>query len=406
MRPSNVVVQPLLTLVTSVIASVGLVRCPWFPVGTQEFGKVPTVPLDENSKIKFTKKRNAMRSLYNNFFNDDFFERSFTSVLDKKYYPRHWLTENRFQRDWFNSDEDTSEDEIMEPPKKQTRRIQIKTTSPQTPTTHKTQEQKVEEEPAKEPEDFDPYVEWEDQQLRDDVPYVSVEPIWTSTKRGNAVTIGGVPVNNDSIRTLKGNNWLDDGVINAYMSLLYSESLERDQQLYFFAPCSTLFFEVLTSPKYEGDESTYNYKRVSKWTKKIDLLSMDKIIVPIHVAGSHWTVACINIRDRQFEYYDSLIALCGHKEYGQYVLDRLCRYLEDEAKDKQQSTLHANRWRRFVYNEKEIPQQDNSYDCGVFVCLFARNIAQDKRMNFSQVDIQQHRKLLALSILNKRVCNI
>ena len=38
---------------------------------------------------------------------------------------------------------------------------------------------------------------------------------------------------------------------------------------------------------------------------QIDIFSLDKVIVPVHL-GSHWCLAVINIRDKRFEYYDSL----------------------------------------------------------------------------------------------------
>jgi len=32
----------------------------------------------------------------------------------------------------------------------------------------------------------------------------------------------------------------------------------------------------------------------------------DMIIFPININNSHWTCAAVNIRDKRFEYYDSL----------------------------------------------------------------------------------------------------
>ena len=33
---------------------------------------------------------------------------------------------------------------------------------------------------------------------------------------------------------------------------------------------------------------------------------MDKVVIPIHVHNNHWCLALINLRDKRFEYYDSL----------------------------------------------------------------------------------------------------
>ena len=47
---------------------------------------------------------------------------------------------------------------------------------------------------------------------------------------------------------------------------------------------------------------------MKRWSKKakVDVLEMDKVVIPIHVHNNHWCLALINLRDKRFEYYDSL----------------------------------------------------------------------------------------------------
>ena len=37
----------------------------------------------------------------------------------------------------------------------------------------------------------------------------------------------------------------------------------------------------------------------------VDIFEMDKVIFPVHL-GNHWCTAVINLRDKKFEYYDSM----------------------------------------------------------------------------------------------------
>jgi sentrin-specific protease 1 len=379
------------------------------------------------------------RSYFDNFFCDDFFSRPFSWTGNyanedrTRFYPRHWIAENRFNQQYEDEYQSEESDEEMEIPQPQSRgkirkiivrggsppsvrRQMVRTPSPieeeeseETDDEQPIQEFKKETEIKKQPEEYDPYVEWvdeEDVQIRDDIatnPSDDVDEIFASFDNRDAVEIGGVNISTESIRTLSGRNWLDDAVINGYMSLLYAHCKKTGRKVHFFAPCSTYFFELLTSPKFEGDTSRYNYDRVRRWTKNVDLLKMDKIIIPICVGGNHWTMACINIRDRQFEYYDSMIWNPNHREIGNIVLDKLCKYLEDDVKDKHKITLHSNRWRRFVYSEKEIPQQENGFDCGVFLCLFARSVCLDKKLDYRQDQIPQYRRILASNLLHKTI---
>lgn len=54
-----------------------------------------------------------------------------------------------------------------------------------------------------------------------------------------------------------------------------------------------------------------------------------------------------------------------------------------------------------IINRKDIPVQNNSFDCGVFTCMYARYLAEDSAFNFNQVDIPIIRKKIALELLHK-----
>ena len=59
---------------------------------------------------------------------------------------------------------------------------------------------------------------------------------------------------------------------------------------------NTFFYPKLKEQGYEG---------VRRWTRRVDLFSFEKIILPIHLTN-HWCLAAVNLRERRFEYYDSL----------------------------------------------------------------------------------------------------
>eukprot|EP01090_Pellita_catalonica_P021597 TRINITY_DN8128_c0_g1_i1.p1 TRINITY_DN8128_c0_g1~~TRINITY_DN8128_c0_g1_i1.p1 ORF type:complete len:514 (+),score=59.98 TRINITY_DN8128_c0_g1_i1:326-1867(+) len=181
--------------------------------------------------------------------------------------------------------------------------------------------------------------------------------------------------------------WLNDEIINYYIQLLG----ERNAKL---ADCSSLvdchffntfFLSLLTT------RGKYQYPRVRKWTRKVDLFAKDKVLIPVHL-GNHWCLAVINIRDKRFEYYDSL----GGKNPS--CIATLRRYLVDEAKDKKSVDLDLEDWVDYAPG-RNVPQQQNSYDCGVFTCKYADRVSHDAKFEFSQKDMSYFRKRLLLDIL-------
>jgi len=52
------------------------------------------------------------------------------------------------------------------------------------------------------------------------------------------------------------------------------------------------------------------------------------------------------------------------------------RWIFDEAKDKKKIIIDQNEW-KLIESEANVPQQNNSFDCGVFIIMFADFLADD-----------------------------
>ncbi len=97
-------------------------------------------------------------------------------------------------------------------------------------------------------------------------------------------------------KTLRDREWLNDEVINFYMCLIGERSKGDGQpKVHGF---NTFFYSNLSSK---------GYPSVRRWAKKakVDISSMDYILVPVHL-GVHWCMAIINKKKERFEYWDSL----------------------------------------------------------------------------------------------------
>ncbi|CAA9991129.1 sentrin-specific protease 1, putative [Plasmodium knowlesi strain H] len=205
-----------------------------------------------------------------------------------------------------------------------------------------------------------------------------------------------VPLLYSQIKCLMDTRWLNDEVINFYMSMLQeynTKNIKKDTANNFLPKIftfSTFFFQSLNS------NGTYSYNKVSRWTKrkKVDIFSFDLILIPLHVGGNHWTLGSINMREKKIKLYDSLNM--SNTKFFEYMR----RYLVDEMRDKKQMELDVSVWE---YNpegcsEEGIPCQENGYDCGVFTCMFAKCLSFNRSFDFSQRDIKEIRMKMVYEI--------
>ncbi|XP_029521148.2 sentrin-specific protease 2-like isoform X1 [Oncorhynchus nerka] len=188
------------------------------------------------------------------------------------------------------------------------------------------------------------------------------------------------------LASLQEGSWLNDEVINFYLSLVMTRSSSAGQGLKVYS-FSTFFF-----PKLHGG----GHAAVKRWTKAVDLFQYDIILVPLHL-GVHWSLAVINFNSRTVRSYDSM----GQRHDD--ICSLLLLYLREEHKARKDQDLDACKWTVGSLRASEIPQQKNGSDCGVFACKYADYIAQGWPLTFRQCHMPLFRKLMIWEILNQRL---
>ena len=150
------------------------------------------------------------------------------------------------------------------------------------------------------------------------------------------------------------------------------------------------------------------------------------MIFPINHHNTHWTLGCVNIRDKKIEYYDSM---GGSSDNFNKIMKQ---YIQDEWNDKivlgntknRRNNINKNRnnsnnnnsgksVKKFDISEWEcenrgnsIPQQNNSYDCGVFTCKFADWISDDLWPDFQQSNILYFRQRMSAELLTAQLVDV
>ena len=184
------------------------------------------------------------------------------------------------------------------------------------------------------------------------------------------------------LRTLSDLNWLNDQVINAYLELVCLRSKEVDKWPTVYA-FSSFFY-----PKLMKDGHT----AFKTWVGK-KLFSHDLLLVPVH-QNLHWCMAVVDLRVRSITYYDS------KGGSNPKFLQKMRHYLTftecSSLKRPPEGMLN-------LVVPKNIPQQENNSDCGVFACKFAEYVSRDAAFTFSQADMPYYRQRMVYELCKKKL---
>nr|XP_043629453.1 putative ubiquitin-like-specific protease 1B [Erigeron canadensis] len=202
-------------------------------------------------------------------------------------------------------------------------------------------------------------------------------------------TNSNITITEEVMQCLRPRAWLNDEVINVYLELLKEREIREPKK---FLKCH--FFNTFFYQKLMNGRTGYDYQSVRRWTtqKKLGycLLECDKIFVPIH-KEIHWCLAVINKKEQKFQYLDSL----GGAD--KKVLGALAKYITDEVKDKTGKNLDVTSWEQELVTD--LPNQENGYDCGMFMIKYADFYSRDIGLCFRQEHMPYFRLRTAKEIL-------
>lgn len=194
------------------------------------------------------------------------------------------------------------------------------------------------------------------------------------------------------LATLQEGGWLNDEVMNFYLSLVMERCSGEAGRLRVYS-FSTFFFPKLRGG---GAGQPGGHAAVKRWTKAVDLFLFDLILVPLHL-GVHWAMAVIDFKSKTVKSYDSM----GQRHDD--ICSLLLLYLKEEHKAKKGRELDGAKWTVGSLRAGEIPQQKNGSDCGVFACKYADYIAKGRPLTFKQCHMPLFRKLMMWEILNQKL---
>ena len=208
--------------------------------------------------------------------------------------------------------------------------------------------------------------------------------------------LGGEVVHQASLNTLRQKCWLNDEVINFMMYFFQQRDLQRKtimddgSSLLFFR---TQFYSAMV------ERHGYDYGAVKNWRKfwgeTVDIFSFNTWFIPVNLGNSHWTLVVVFMDRKRIHYLDSLM-----KE-GHGVMMDIFQYLCDEYRTRHGKELPNKEAWKFI-SVSRIPQQGNTYDCGMYTLMFTNTISVGLHPTFTPKDIIIARKRIGLRILQQK----
>ncbi|CAG0889235.1 unnamed protein product [Cyprideis torosa] len=203
-----------------------------------------------------------------------------------------------------------------------------------------------------------------------------------------------IPIKKKDLQTLRDGAWLNDEVINFFFNMIQERSSQGGEQKENVQNGCPLPSVYVTNTFFYTTLKNKGYGLVRRWTKKVDIFAKDFVLIPVHL-GMHWTLAVLDMQKKVIRYYDSLLS------DNSTCLNLLLDYLEQELKDKKKEVLDKAQW--VMESPKDIPAQQNGYDCGMFTCRFAETLSRRGKIIFNQEDMPYFRKRTVYEILKKTI---
>lgn len=183
------------------------------------------------------------------------------------------------------------------------------------------------------------------------------------------------------LRKLQPHEWLNDEVINFYGEMIMNRCQQKLGEFPSVHVFNTFFYSTLRDRGYAG---------VKSWGRNARVFEKDLLLIPVHL-GAHWCCGVVDLVQKQLIYLDSLLGS------NPAFFNLLQLYLQEEHQERLQEKLDFSVWK--IMEPKEIPKQENCYDCGVFASIFAEFASRRARFEFSQSDMPYFRKKMALEVL-------
>ncbi|XP_024979363.1 probable ubiquitin-like-specific protease 2B isoform X2 [Cynara cardunculus var. scolymus] len=206
-----------------------------------------------------------------------------------------------------------------------------------------------------------------------------------------------ISISKRDFQLLQPEKFINDTIVDFYIEYLKKKIKPADGRVHFF---NSFFFRKLA----DFDENQLRlfdaeaaFQRVRKWTKKVNIFQKEYIFIPVNFR-LHWSliVIChpgevVNFTDE--ELVNSLKVPCilhmDSIKGSHRGLENCIRcYLWEEWKERTSDAAEdiSTKFMNLRFLHLEVPQQQNSYDCGLFMLHYMELFVKKAPINFNPLN--------------------
>eukprot|EP00257_Ricinus_communis_P013978 XP_015571549.1 probable ubiquitin-like-specific protease 2B isoform X1 [Ricinus communis] len=205
---------------------------------------------------------------------------------------------------------------------------------------------------------------------------------------------------------LQPETFINDTIIDFYIKYLKNQiPPEEKHRFHFF---NSFFFRKLADLDKDPSSASDGraaFLRVHKWTRKVDIFGKDYVFIPVNFS-LHWSLLIICHPGELAGFGDEdlrksprtpcILHMDSIKGTHAGLKNLVQSYLWEEWKSRHKETSEdlSSKFLNLWFVPLELPQQENSFDCGLFLLHYLELFLADAPVNFSPFKINRFSKFL------------
>ncbi|KAK1406711.1 hypothetical protein QVD17_38319 [Tagetes erecta] len=211
--------------------------------------------------------------------------------------------------------------------------------------------------------------------------------------------VDAVSINKRDVDLLLPDTFVNDTVIDFYIKYLKNKiKPEEKHRFHFF---NSFFFRKLVDPEkgpLNASEGKAAFQRVRKWTRKVNLFEKDYVFIPVNY-NYHWSLivmchlgevaTCKDEDATKLIKVPCVLHMDSIRGSHTGLKDLMQSYLKEEWKGRVQEASEDifSRFDNMRFISLELPQQPNSFDCGLFLLHYVELFLEKAPLYFNPFHI-------------------
>ncbi|KAL5226022.1 hypothetical protein ABZP36_012661 [Zizania latifolia] len=207
-----------------------------------------------------------------------------------------------------------------------------------------------------------------------------------------------VELSHDDIKCLEPESLLSSPILNFYIMYLQGSTPSTSRLRGKYHIFNTYFFSKLEALTSKVDQAAY-FLKLRRWWKGVDIFQKAYLIFPVH-ADTHWSLVIICMPTKEDKSGPIILHLDSLKFHSsKFILSIVERFLKEEWNYMKETGsledfhLHESVWKNLPRNiwkkSIEVPQQENDYDCGLFVLYYMKRFIEEAPERLYKKDISK-----------------